>query len=63
MFRIISSKETSQTAMVTDPSKINDNLNNIRCEASRHFRNTMREYKKYEINELARNSMNKNKLV
>jgi hypothetical protein len=44
-----------------DPSKINgDNLNNIRCEASRYFRNTKWEYLKNKINELARNSKNKN---
>jgi hypothetical protein len=37
-----------------------DNLNNIRCEASRHFRNTKREYLKGKINELAMNSKNMN---
>jgi hypothetical protein len=40
MLKIIRSKETSQTAVVTWPSKINgDNLNNVRREAGRHFRN------------------------
>jgi hypothetical protein len=44
-----------------DPSEINgDNLNNVRCEASRYFRNKRREYLKDKINELARNSKNKN---
>jgi hypothetical protein len=39
-----------------DSSEINgDNLNNIRCEASRYFRNKMREYLKDKINELAMN--------
>jgi hypothetical protein len=33
-----------------------DNLNNIRCEASRHFRNKMREYPKEKINDLAKSS-------
>jgi hypothetical protein len=43
-----------------DPSKINwDNLNNVRCEASRHFRNKRREYLKDKINELETNSKNK----
>jgi uncharacterized phage infection (PIP) family protein YhgE len=43
-----------------DPSEINgDNLNNIRCEASRHFRNK-RECLKYKINELAMNSRSEN---
>jgi hypothetical protein len=44
-----------------DPSEINgDNLNNIRHEASRHFRNKKRKYLKDKINELAMNSKNKN---
>jgi hypothetical protein len=44
-----------------DPSEINgDNLNNVRCEASRYFRNNKREYLKHKINELAMNSKNKN---
>jgi hypothetical protein len=49
MPKIISSKETSE---------INgNNLNNVRHEASRHFRNEMRQD---TINELATNSKNKN---
>jgi hypothetical protein len=44
-----------------DPSEINgDNLNNVRHEASRHFRNKKREYLKDKINVLATNSKNKN---
>jgi hypothetical protein len=44
-----------------DPSEINgDNLNEVRREASRHFRNEKREYLKDKINELATNSKNKN---
>jgi hypothetical protein len=44
-----------------DPNGINgDNLNNVRCEASRHFRNKKRKYRKDKINELAMNSKNKN---
>jgi hypothetical protein len=40
-----------------DPSEINvDNLNNVRREASRYFRNKRREYLKDKINELATNS-------
>jgi hypothetical protein len=43
-----------------DPSEINEhNLNNVRCEASRYFRNKRREYVKDKINELAMNSKNK----
>jgi hypothetical protein len=44
-----------------DQSQINgDNLNNIRCDTSKHFRNKNREYLKDKINELAMNSKNKN---
>jgi hypothetical protein len=43
------------------PSEINgDSLNNVRREASRHFRNKKREYLKDRINELATNIKNKN---
>jgi hypothetical protein len=42
--------------VIQDPSEINgDNLNNVRREASRHFR----EYLRDKINELAMNSKNK----
>jgi site-specific DNA-adenine methylase len=44
-----------------DPSVVNeDNLSNVRREASRHFRNKKREYLKDKINELESNSKNKN---
>jgi hypothetical protein len=44
-----------------DPSEINgDNLNNVRCEASRYCRNKKREYLKDKINELAMDNKNKN---
>jgi hypothetical protein len=44
-----------------DPNEISgDNLNNVRLEASRHFRNKKRKYLKGKINELAMNSKNKN---
>jgi hypothetical protein len=44
-----------------DPSEIDgDNLNNVRCEASRHFRNKTGEYLKDEINEFAMNNGIKN---
>jgi hypothetical protein len=43
------------------PSQINgNNLNNIRCGASRHFRNKNREYLNEKINEVVTNSKNKN---
>ncbi|PNF37363.1 hypothetical protein B7P43_G17726, partial [Cryptotermes secundus] len=37
-----------------------DNLNNIRCETSKHFRNTKTDYQKDKTDELAMNSKNKN---
>jgi hypothetical protein len=44
-----------------DPSEINGyNLNNIRPEISRHFRNKKRQYLKDKIDELATNSKKKN---
>jgi hypothetical protein len=44
-----------------DPSQINwNNLNNIRREVGRHFRNTERKYLKHEINELETYSKKKN---
>jgi alpha/beta superfamily hydrolase len=47
--------------VLQDPSEINgDNLNNVRCEASRHFWNKKREYLKDRINELATSYKNKN---
>jgi len=44
-----------------DPNKSNvGNLNSIRCEASRHFRNQTKEYLKAKIDELETNSKTKN---
>jgi hypothetical protein len=44
-----------------DPSVVNeDNLSNVRREASTHFRNKQREYLKDKINELETNSKKKN---
>jgi hypothetical protein len=37
-----------------------DNLNNVRREASRHFRNKKRDYLKDKINEVATDSKNNN---
>jgi hypothetical protein len=42
--------------LLQDPSKINrDNLNNIRQEANRHFRNKKRGYLKDKMNKLTIN--------
>jgi hypothetical protein len=44
-----------------DLSVINgDNLNNVKREASRYFRNKKRKYLEDKTNELAMNSKNKN---
>jgi hypothetical protein len=44
-----------------DPGEINgDTLNNISCEASRHFRNKKKEYLKDKVNEFPMNCKSKN---
>ena len=44
-----------------DPNQSSvDNLNNIRCQACRHFRNKKKEYLKAKIDELVTNSKIKN---
>jgi hypothetical protein len=59
--KLLDQRKRAKVQWMQDPSKINaDNLNNVRCEASKHFRNKKREYLKDKINELATNSKNKN---
>jgi hypothetical protein len=42
--------------LLQDPSQSNvDNLNNVRHEASRHFKHKMREYLKAKFDELETN--------
>jgi hypothetical protein len=43
-----------------DANEINGDINSVRREATRHFRNKKREYLKDKINELAMDSKNKN---
>ena len=46
---------------IHDPSQSNvDNLNNVRCDASRHFRSKKKTYLKAKIEELKTNSKIKN---
>jgi hypothetical protein len=46
---------------VQDPSEVNeDNVSNVRREASRHSRNKKREYLKDKINDIELNSKNRN---
>jgi hypothetical protein len=44
-----------------DPTEVNeDNLSDVKWEASRHFQNKKQEYMKDKINKLVSNSKNKN---
>jgi len=46
---------------IQDPNQCNvHNLNNVRCDASRHFRNKKKEYLKAKFEELETNSKIKN---
>jgi hypothetical protein len=54
-------RKQAKLQWLQDPRQINgDNLNNIRHEASRHFRNNKSECLKGKINEVATNSNYKN---
>jgi hypothetical protein len=58
---LLDQRKQAKLQWLQDPSEINgENLNNVRREASRHFRNKKREYLKDKLNELAMNSKNKN---
>jgi hypothetical protein len=58
---LLDHRKRAKLQWLQDPNEINgDNLNSVRCESSRHFRNRKREYLKGKINELAMNSKNKN---
>jgi hypothetical protein len=59
--KLLDQRKQAKLQWLQDPSEINgNNLNKVRREASRHFRNKKREYLKDKINELATNSKNKN---
>jgi hypothetical protein len=59
--KILYQRKEDKLQWLQDPREINvDNLNNVRSEASRYFRNKKKEYLKGKINELATNSKNKN---
>jgi hypothetical protein len=54
-------RKQAKLQWLQDPSVVNeDNLNNVRREASRHFRSKKKEYLKDKVNELESNSKNKN---
>jgi hypothetical protein len=59
--QLLEQRKKTKLQWLQDPSEINgNNLNNVRCEASRHFRNKNRQYMKDRTNELAANSKKKN---
>jgi hypothetical protein len=58
---LLDQRKHAKLQWLQDSREINgDNQNNVRREASRHFRNKKRQYMKDRINELATNSNNKN---
>jgi hypothetical protein len=59
--KLLDERKQAKLQWLQDPNEINvDNLNIVRREASRHFRNKKREYLKGKINEPTMNSKNKN---
>jgi hypothetical protein len=59
--KLLDQRKQAKLQRLQDPNEMNgDNVNNVRREASRHFRNKKREYLEDKINELAMNSKNKN---
>jgi hypothetical protein len=59
--KLLDQKKQARLQWLQDTSEINeDNLYNIRCKASKHFRNKRREYLKDKMNDLATNSRSKN---
>jgi hypothetical protein len=52
--KLLDQRKQAKLQWLQDPSEVNgNNLNNVRREASRHFRNKKKEYLKDKINELA----------
>jgi hypothetical protein len=61
MFKFLDQRKQVKMQRFKNPKQtIVDNLNNVRVEASRHFRNKKKEYLKAKINKLKTNSKNKN---
>jgi hypothetical protein len=58
---LVDRRKQAKLQWLQDPSKVNeDDLSNVREEASRHFSNKKREYLKDKTNELESNSRIKN---
>jgi hypothetical protein len=59
--KLLDKRKGTKFLWLENPSEVNgDNVNNIRRDASRHFRNNKREYLKEKFNELATNSKKMN---
>jgi hypothetical protein len=59
--KLADQRKQAKLQWLQDPSDANeDNLSDVRWEASSHFRNKKREYLKNKINKLESNSTNKN---
>jgi hypothetical protein len=59
--RFLDQRKQVKIQRLQDPNRSNiDNLNNVRREASRHFRNRTKEYLKAKVNELETSSKTKN---
>jgi hypothetical protein len=59
--KLLDQRRQAKLQWLQDPSERNgDNLNNVRREVSRHFRNKKRKYLKDKINKLTKYSRSKN---
>jgi hypothetical protein len=59
--KLLDQRKHTKLQRLQYPSEINwDDFNNVRCEASKHFRNKKKEYLNDKINDLETNSENKN---
>jgi ribosomal protein S17E len=59
--KLLDQRKQVNMQWLQDPSEINgNNLNDTKREASKHFRNKIKEYLTDKINKLATNSKNKN---
>jgi hypothetical protein len=59
--KLVDQSKLAKLQWLQEPSVVNeDNMSNVRREASRHFRKKKRKYLKDKINELESNSKNKN---
>jgi hypothetical protein len=57
--KLLDGRKHAKLQWLQDPGEVNeDNLSNVRQEASKNFRNNKSEYKKGKINEVESNSKN-----